>query len=117
MSAGPGRGGGAIDVDSGTTGGDEHHAALAGGDQRRRIEDGGDPHLRGSPGARSEAQLEGDLRAVRPDHTVDVAGCDAGIGECSQCARQGNGGRVVLRQDAGLHRVVDADDGHVGEGV
>ena len=63
-----------FDVDTGAAGGNEDHLALAGGDERRGIEEGGDPHLVGSPGTRSEAQFEDDLCAVGPDHAVDVAG-------------------------------------------
>ena len=113
----PGRRGGAIHVDAGAAGGDEHHVALAGGDQGGGIEDGGDTHLRGAPGAGPEAQFEGDAGAVRADDTVDVVRGDAGVGQRTQRTEERNGGRVVLGQDASLHRVVDADDGDAGEGM
>ena len=68
----PGRRCGSIHVHAGAAGGDEHDVALAGGDQGCGIEDGGDTHLRGSPGAGPEAQLEGNAGAVRADDTIDV---------------------------------------------
>ncbi len=86
-------------MDAGAAGGDEHHVALAGGDQGRGIEDGGDAHLRGSPGAGPEAQLEGDTGAVRAHDTVDFVRGDAGVGQCAQRPEERDGGRVVLGQD------------------
>jgi hypothetical protein len=84
----PGCRGGAIDVDAGASGGNQHHVALARGDEGRGIEEGGDPHLAGPSGARSEPQLENDLRAVRADDSVDVMRGDAGVGQCAQCAHE-----------------------------
>ena len=72
---------GPIHVDTGAAGGNEDHLALAGGDEGRGIEEGGDPHLAGPSGTRSEAQFEDDLCAVGPDHAVDVARGDAGVGQ------------------------------------
>ena len=68
-------------MDTGATGSNEDHLALAGGDEGGGIEEGGDPHLAGPSRARSEAEFEDDLCAVGPDDTVDLAGCDAGIGQ------------------------------------
>ena len=44
-------------------------------------------------------------------------GRDAGVGECPKRPDQRDRGRVVIRQGARLHRVVDAGDGHVTKGV
>ena len=112
---GPGCGRGPIDMDTGATGGNEDDAALAGGDQGRRIEEGGDAHLARPPGARPEAQLEGDLRAVRADDTVDLVAVRCRRRPAPRAPHQGDGRRVVVRQGAGLHRVVDAGDGHTGK--
>ena len=115
--AGPGCGGGPVGVHTGTAGGDEHHLALAGGDQRCGVEECGNAQRAGSPGTRSESQLKGDLRAVRPHDSVDLVRCDAGVGQRSERTHQGDGRRVVARQGPGLHGVADAGDGHVGERV
>ena len=112
------RGGGrAIGVDAGATGGDQHHVALAGGDQGRGIEQRRDPHGAGPPRTRSEAELERDLRTVRPDDAVDLVRRDAGVGQRAERAHERDGDRVVLGKGARLHRVVDAGDGDTGEGV
>ena len=78
---------------------------------------GRNAHGAGPPGAGSEAQLEGDLRAVGPHHSVDLVGLHAGIGQRPERTEQGDGRRIVVRQSPGLHRVGDAGDGDVTEGV
>ena len=114
---GPGRRRRPVGVDAGTAGGDQHDVALAGGDERRGIEQGGNAQGAGPPGAGPEAQFEDDLRAVGPHHSVDLVGRDPGIGQCPERPEQGDGRRIVVRQGPGLHRVGDAGDGDVTEGM
>ena len=100
-------------VDTGPAGCNEDHLALAGGDEGRGIEEGGDPHLAGPSGTRSEAQFEDDMCAQSvPTTPWSVTRGDAGVSQCTRRAHEGDGSRIVLRQDTSLHRVVDADNGH-----
>ena len=50
-----------VDVDTGTSCGDQHDVALAGGDQCGRVEDCRDPQRARSSGAGTEAELQGDV--------------------------------------------------------
>ena len=64
-----------------------------------------------------EAQFEGDLGAVGPHHSIDLVGCDPGVGQGPEGANQGDGRRIVVRQDSGLLRVADTGDGDPAEGM
>ena len=97
---------------------DECDAALARRHQRRGVDDGGNAQATGSTDAGSEAQFEDGIGGGGPDHAVDVAGGDAGIGQRAQRGLERNRRRIVpAGQSPGLRRVVDPDDGDVTEGM
>lgn len=104
-------------MDTGATCRNQDDVALARDDQGRGIEECGDPERGRSSCTGPEAELEGDLCAVRADHAVDFVRGDAGVGERSQCPDQSDRCRVVIRKGAGLLCVVDSGDGHATEGV
>ena len=68
-------------------------------------------------GARPETELKGDLRAIGTDDTVNLVRGDACVGECAQGANQRDRRRVVFRESARLHGVVDSDNGDVAKGM
>ena len=108
---------GPFGVNPGAASSDQHDVALAGGDQRGCVENRGNSQRAGPSGARSETQFKGYLRAVGTDDTVNLVRGDAGVGERAQSANQRDRRRVVVRESARLHGVVNTGNGDVAKGM
>jgi hypothetical protein len=104
-------------VNPGTSGGDQDNVTLAGGDQCGGVENCGNPQRAGPPGARSETEFKGYLRAVGSDDPVNFVRADACVGKCAQGANQRDRRRVMFRESSRLNRVENAGNGDVAEGV
>ncbi len=115
---GPRGGGVPFGVRAGGSRRDEDGRGEAGGDGRCGLEHRRDPGAGHRPPHGPDPVLVDEVGgAAGPDHPVDVARREPGVGDRPQGRPHGDGLAVVVLQHAGLPRVEDAHDGYVAQWV